>query len=113
MASGIKIKDIKLGEGPEAIKGVHVTLRCHYSLNQGEQLPRLYDYPISFQIGKRDVIAGLEKGVIGMRVGGKRKLRISPHLAYGEEGLPGHIPPLAVLICDIELLSVNGTNICQ
>ncbi len=109
MASGIKIKDVRLGEGPEATKGSWVTVRCQYSLNRGEQL-RLYDYPISFQIGQRSVIAGIEKGVIGMRVGGKRNLRISPHLAYGEEGLPGHIPPLAVLLCEIELISVDGTN---
>jgi len=50
----------------------------------------------------------LEKGLMGMRVGGKPKLWISPHLAHGEVEVPGLIPPSAVLICDVELISVDN-----
>jgi peptidylprolyl isomerase len=110
VTSGIKIKTIKLGEGLEAAKGSWVTVRCHYYLNRGEKVGVDNDLT-SFRIGERQVIAGLEKGVIGMRIGGKRKLRISPHLAYGEAGVPGIIPPLAVLICDVELISVDDPQV--
>ena len=107
MTSGIKITEIKLGEGPEAIKGSLVSVRCRYYLNRGQPL-RMDNELTRFKIGSRDVIAGLEKGVIGMRVGGTRRLRISPHLAYGETGVEGLIPPLAVLICEVELVGIEG-----
>lgn len=107
MTGGIKIKEIKLGDGAEAVKGSLVSVRCRYYLNRGQPL-RMDNDLTSFKIGRRQVIAGLEKGVVGMRVGGTRQLRISPHLAYGESGIAGLIPPLAVLICEVELVSIDG-----
>jgi peptidylprolyl isomerase len=62
-------------------------------------------------LGRREVIAGLERGIVGMRVGGRRRLVISPHLAYGEAGVPGVIPPNAVVIAEVELLDVQGPTI--
>jgi FKBP-type peptidyl-prolyl cis-trans isomerase len=53
------------------------------------------------------VIAGLERGLEGMRIGGIRKLRVSPHLAYRDTGVPGVVPPNAVLMFEIELLSIG------
>jgi FKBP-type peptidyl-prolyl cis-trans isomerase len=53
------------------------------------------------------VIAGLERGLEGMRIGGVRKLRVSPHLAYRDTGVPGVVPPNAVFIFEIELLSIG------
>ena len=47
---------------------------------------------VSFRIGEREVIAGLEYGVEGMRVGGRRRIRVPPHLGYREAGVPGKIP---------------------
>lgn len=54
-------------------------------------------------LGSRQTIAGLEHALIGMKVGGYQKIRVSPHLAYREKGIPGLIPPDAVLICEIWL----------
>ncbi len=107
-ASGVKITDLILGDGAIAERGKIVTIHYRGFLNQGEEFRNSYDMgiPTSFRIGKREVIAGLEKGVIGMRVGGKRKIRVGPHLAYGSEGISG-IPPNAVLIFEIDLLDAQ------
>ncbi len=58
----------------------------------------------------RDVITGLRYGVEGMRVGGLNRLTISPHLGYGGAGVPGLIPPDAVLIFEVELLDVRPSQ---
>jgi FKBP-type peptidyl-prolyl cis-trans isomerase len=104
---GIKITDLDLGEGAVAEPGKRVTIHYRGYLNHGEQFRSSYDMgePYSFRIGRREVIAGLEKGVIGMKVGGKRRLRISPHLGYADKSVPG-IPPNAVLIFEVELMEV-------
>ncbi|TKB69165.1 MAG: hypothetical protein E8D52_09355 [Nitrospira sp.] len=57
-------------------------------------------------LGRREVMAGIEHGLIGMKVGGYRKVRISPHLAYRDKGLPELIPPDAVLVVEIWLRAV-------
>jgi len=57
------------------------------------------------RVDREQLIAGLFYGCEGMRVGGKRKLRIAPHLAYREEGIPGVIPPAAMLIAELEVVS--------
>ena len=62
-------------------------------------------------MGRREVIAGLERGMLGMRVGSRRRLVISPHLAYGAAGVPGVIPPHAVVIVAVELLDVQCPTI--
>jgi len=92
-----------------AERGKVVTIHCRGFLNHGEQFRSSYDneQPISFCIGSREVIAGLEKGVGGMKVGGKRKVKVSPHLAYRDKGVPGVVPPNAVLVFEIELVDVQ------
>jgi hypothetical protein len=57
------------------------------------------------RIDRENLFAGLFQGIDGMRVGGKRKLKISPHLAYGEAGIPGRIPAQAVIIVEIEIIA--------
>lgn len=57
-------------------------------------------------LGRREAIAGIEHALIGMRAGGYRKVRISPHLAYRDKGIPNLIPPDAVLICEIWLRDI-------
>jgi FKBP-type peptidyl-prolyl cis-trans isomerase len=103
IASGIRGEVVRIGTGAVAKRGCVVTIRFQCTLNRGEIVRASID---SFQIGKREVIAGLERGVIGMRVGGIRKLRISPHLAYRDQAVTG-IPPNAVLDFEVELLDLS------
>jgi hypothetical protein len=59
----------------------------------------------TIRVERRSLIAGVFYGMDGMRVGGTRRLQIAPHLAYGDKGLPGRIPPNAVLLADITVLA--------
>jgi FKBP-type peptidyl-prolyl cis-trans isomerase len=108
--SGLQYWDIKVGTGPVAQDGSHV--KVHYTgwLTTGKKFDSSVDarQPFDFTIGKGDVIKGWDEGVTGMKVGGKRQLRIPPELAYGASGTPGGpIPPNATLIFDIQLLAVT------
>jgi FKBP-type peptidyl-prolyl cis-trans isomerase FkpA len=104
MRSGVKLRDLRVGGGAVAERGATVSVRYDASLNRGERFQEGISY--SFRLGRREVIAGLEYGVEGMRVGGLRRITVSPHLGYRDEGVPGVIPPNAVLIFDVELLDV-------
>lgn len=101
--------DIKVGDGAEAKDGSVV--RVHYTgtLKSGKKFDssRDRDEPFEFTIGSGQVIKGWDKGVVGMKVGGQRKLTIPFDLAYGKEGKPPDIPPRATLIFDIELIEVK------
>jgi FKBP-type peptidyl-prolyl cis-trans isomerase len=92
-----------------AKEGSHV--RVHYTgwLTTGKKFDSSVDAgtPFDFTIGNGEVIKGWEEGVAGMKVGGKRQLRIPPALGYGAEGSPPDIPPNATLIFDIKLLGVQ------
>ncbi len=107
---GLVYWDIRVGNGETAKEGSHV--RVHYTgwLTTGKKFDSSVDAgkPFDFTIGNGEVIKGWEEGVAGMRVGGKRQLRIPPALGYGAEGTPGGpIPPNATLIFDIQLLGVQ------
>ena len=107
--SGLGYLDLVEGTGPQPTTGDSV--RVHYTgwLENGKKFDSSLDrgQPFSFQLGMGQVIPGWDKGVVGMKVGGKRQLRIPPDLAYGKEGYPGAIPPNATLVFDIELLRVE------
>ena len=106
--SGLQYWDIKVGSGRTADRGM--TVKVHYTgwLTNGKKFDSsVGKSPFQFRIGAHQVIKGWEEGVSGMRVGGKRQLRIPPDLAYGKEGYPGAIPPNATLVFDIQLLGVE------
>ena len=109
-ASGLYVQDLVEGRGLAARSG-HVVV-VHYTgwLPNGEQFDstRETGEERSFQLGaRRDVIAGWEEGVAGMRIGGKRRLVVPPQLGYGARGVPGAIPPNATLIYEFELVDIK------
>lgn len=104
----LEIIDTLSGEGKEAVKGA--LLKMHYEgfLEDGTKFDSSLDRgrPFEFVIGPGRVIKGWDQGIIGMKVGGKRTLRIPSHLAYGERSIAGIIPAHANLIFHVELLEV-------
>lgn len=108
MRSGIKIEEETVGEGREAKRDDKVVVRYDLFLNRGECIRS--DERYEFVLDHRQIIAGLRYGVEGMRVGGRRRFRVSPHLAYREKGVPDIVPHDAVLIFDVTLLAVEKTE---
>jgi FKBP-type peptidyl-prolyl cis-trans isomerase len=109
-ASGVQYWDLKVGTGATAANGKTVTV--HYTgwlASNGKKFDSSVDrgQPFMFAIGAGQVIKGWEEGVAGMKVGGKRQLRIPPELGYGARGAGGVIPPNAILLFDVELLGVG------
>lgn len=107
-SSGLYLRDVEPGAGTEAEGGRLVAVHYTGSLPDGTVFDssRERGEPFSFQLGAGQVIPGWEEGIEGMREGGRRTLVIPPHLAYGETGAGGVIPPNAVLVFDVELLEV-------
>lgn len=105
----VKIEDTQVGTGAEAVAGKRVTVHYTGKLENGTKFDSSLDrkQPFTFQLGAGEVIAGWDQGLLGMKVGGKRKLTIPPALAYGEQGFGNAIPPNATLIFEVELLDVQ------
>jgi FKBP-type peptidyl-prolyl cis-trans isomerase len=111
----LTMNDLVTGEGTMAIAGK--TVEVHYTgwlfdAAAPETKGRKFDSsrdrgePFSFPLGAGRVIAGWDRGVAGMRVGGQRRLTIPPEFGYGARGAGGVIPPNATLVFDVELLGV-------
>jgi len=107
MIKGVEICDGVIGNGEEAQDGKRVVINLRTFLNRGEEVSLYPDPKVTIDLHGRISMAGLRAGIIGMRVGGKRTIIIAPHLAYGAKGLPGRIPPNALLRCEVELLEVR------
>lgn len=108
-ADDLQYWDLKVGDGPVATPGKKVTVNYAGYLTNGKKFDSSYDHgtPFQFTLGNSEVIKGWDEGVAGMKVGGRRQLKIPPTLAYGSQGVPGAIPPNATLIFDVELLGVG------
>ena len=108
MSNELEIIDLKVGEGKEAVKGALIT--THYTgwLEDGTKFDSSIDRGNYFEtvIGTGRVIKGWDQGIMGMKVGGKRKLFVPAHLAYGERQVGSVIKPNSNLVFEIELLNV-------
>ena len=125
LRSGIELLDEREGTGRPAAKGDRIVYNLKIFLNKGdevalnqrqaEHLPggmirtqngyRFVDHQTT--LGKRQAIAGIEHSLAGMKPGGYRKVRVSPHLAYRDQGLTDLVPPNAVLIIELWLREVS------
>jgi FKBP-type peptidyl-prolyl cis-trans isomerase len=106
--SGLQYWDIRPGTGAEAKAGSHV--KVHYTgwLTSGKKFDSsVGSAPFDFTLGQGEVIKGWDEGVAGMKVGGKRQLKIPPQIAYGEDGHPPQIPPNSTLIFDVTLVALK------
>jgi FKBP-type peptidyl-prolyl cis-trans isomerase len=107
--SGLTIIDLVDGDGETCTAGQAVTVHYTGWLQNGTKFDSSHDRdePFEFDLGAGRVIPGWDEGVLGMKVGGKRKLTIPPKLAYGSKGAGGVIPPNATLVFEVELIEVE------
>jgi FKBP-type peptidyl-prolyl cis-trans isomerase len=106
----LQIEELQVGTGAEAQAGQTVSVHYVGTLqSNGQKFDSSRDRgkPFDFPLGAGRVIKGWDQGVAGMKVGGKRRLTIPPHLGYGERGFPGAIPPNSTLVFEVELLGVR------
>ena len=110
---GLMFKDLSVGTGATAEVGkiavIHFSGWLDADGKQGQPIfnSRNYDKPIAFKVGTDIVIKGWNIGVIGMKVGGMRRLMVPFHLGYGAKGSGDTIPPYTNLIFDVELIEVR------
>jgi peptidylprolyl isomerase len=108
MHNELQVVDLQLGDGKECVKGALITTQYTGTLEDGTVFDSSYQRgkPFHCVIGTGRVIKGWDIGLMGMKVGGKRKLFVPAHLAYGERQIGAHITPNSNLIFEIELLEV-------
>ena len=105
---GIKLLSETKGTGNPVKRGDTVKIRLNGWLNQGEQIQT--NYVGEVVVGSRKILAGIDYSIEGMRRGGKRKVKISPHLGYRKVGVENRIPANAVLVFEIEVLDVKHAS---
>lgn len=108
--SELQVEDLIVGDGKEAAAGD--TVQTHYvgvAFSTGEEFDASWgrEQPLAFRLGAGMVISGWDQGIQGMKVGGRRKITIPPHLAYGETGAGGVIKPGETLIFVVDLIDVS------
>ncbi|MBU6153779.1 MAG: FKBP-type peptidyl-prolyl cis-trans isomerase [Bdellovibrionales bacterium] len=108
----LKKTDLKQGEGAEAVYGAKVTIHYVGMLQDGTVFDSSItrNQPVSFPLGVAQALPAWDQGIIGMRVGGRRKLESPPFLAYGQSGIAGLVPPNAPVVFEIDLLKVGEAD---
>jgi peptidylprolyl isomerase len=107
-APQVKVEDLAVGSGAEAKAGSRLTVNYTGTLENGTVFDASYGkQPFEFQLGAGQVIPGWDKGLLGMKAGGHRRLTIPSELGYGAQGAGTSIPPNATLIFDVELMAVK------
>ncbi|ALC47789.1 FK506-bp1 [Drosophila busckii] len=109
IAGGVRVQDLTVGNGPEAKQGKRVGV---YYIGRLKSNNKTFDSMqkgagFKFGLGAGEVIKGWDIGVVGMKIGGKRRITCPPHMAYGARGSPPTIPPNSTLVFDVELKAVN------
>ncbi len=110
LGGGLLVQDLIVGKGDVAQKGETIAVNYVGTLADGKKFDSSYDrgQPFQFNLGTGQVIQGWDLGVVGMKVGGKRKLTIPPSFGYGAQNIGnGLIPPNSTLIFEVELLGVQ------
>lgn len=102
-ASGLYVQDLEMGTGAVAVRGKSVVVRYAGWLPNGK---RFDEGEITVTLGTNKVIRAWEDGILGMRVGGRRRLVTPPNLAYGSRGAGDDIPPNAVLVFEMQVMSI-------
>lgn len=106
------VRDVEMGEGDTAVDGARVVVQYTAYLSDGTKFDSTYDRgrPFDFTLGFGQVIRGMDLGLKGMRVGGRRELIVPPSLAYGDKGAGTAVPPGETLRYEIELMKVEATS---
>ncbi|KKT82727.1 MAG: FKBP-type peptidyl-prolyl cis-trans isomerase [Candidatus Yanofskybacteria bacterium GW2011_GWA2_44_9] len=109
LEGGLKYRDVVVGSGEKAVSGYAIAANYEGTLEDGTKFDSSYDrgQPFAFILGGGMVIKGWDVGIVGMKVGGKRKLIIPPAMAYGNK-VRGPIPANSTLYFDVELVAVQG-----
>ena len=105
----LEITEVAPGTGAAAKSGDALAIHYRGTLDNGTEFDSSYPRgeTLDFTLGAGELIKGMDDGLVGLKVGGKRRLRIPPELGYGRAGVPGVIPPNAVLVFEVELVSIN------
>ncbi|MCX6916056.1 MAG: FKBP-type peptidyl-prolyl cis-trans isomerase [Verrucomicrobia bacterium] len=107
LAKGLKITDLRVGEGREVALQDIVHVHCTCRLSKGEvAFTTREEAPYQVRVAARNTFVALDQGLIGMRVGGLRQIKVPPHLTYYERKAYPNLPEAAVLIYEIELIRV-------
>lgn len=110
--SGLTLLDEREGTGTPAHKGDEVPLNDLQAKQLPKEIIRVVDgvtlIDRTIALGRREAMAGVEHALMGMKVGGYRKVRLSPHSAYRDKGIPDLIPPDAVLVVEVWLRAIAG-----
>jgi FKBP-type peptidyl-prolyl cis-trans isomerase len=108
LGDNLVIQDLVIPPGEPVAAGAQVEVHYACQLEDGREVDSSYarGQTLHFRLGSGAVSAGFDRGIVGMRPGGRRRIFVPPELGYGARGLPGLIPPDAALVYDVELIAV-------